>query len=64
MSKVIFYCIIENNINEVKLFLENWAVVNIEDEDGHCWSPLYCASKNRHTEIVKLLIDHGAKFNA
>ncbi len=45
----------------VKKKIESGADVNINDDNGN--TPLYYASRNRHTEIVKLLFDHGADVN-
>lgn len=44
----------------VKLFLENGAALNT----GGIHDPLYQAAFNLNTDIVGLLLKHGAKFNA
>ncbi|HEX5222739.1 MAG TPA: ankyrin repeat domain-containing protein [Verrucomicrobiae bacterium] len=46
----------------VKMLLESGANPNLPDESGT--TPLMCGVAGRNIEIVKLLVDAGAKFNA
>lgn len=46
----------------VEILLATAAVnVNVQDKFGR--SPLFMAAANGHSEVVRLLLDHGAKPN-
>lgn len=46
---------------ESKLLLENGAEVNAKNKPG--WTPLHSAAGKGHTELCKLLLDHGAEVS-
>lgn len=49
----------QGDINKVRrLILEENRDVNFQDEDKN--TPLYCAAKEGHTDVVKFLLTHGA----
>ena len=45
----------------VKLLADNGAALNLQDKQGV--TPLIWASHNGHKEVVKILLDQGAKVN-
>lgn len=53
--------ILENNLEEVKRLLQSG--VNIEETKGKYRTPLVVACKAGHFEIVKCLVESGAKFS-
>ena len=56
------YKAVENNeFDIVKTLIENGADVNTRDEVDR--SPLFLASYKRNIEIVRLLLDYGARIN-
>jgi ankyrin repeat protein len=50
-----------NNIDTVKLLLDNKADIEARDDDGA--TPLFNAVLNGNTEIVRLLLEYGANKN-
>jgi ankyrin repeat protein len=47
-----------NNIEVVKLLLQQQIDVNLKNTDGD--TPLSIAIRQNHTEVIKLLVDAGA----
>jgi ankyrin repeat protein len=47
----------------VKLLLAKGASVDQATTDEYKMTPLYSASDNSHSEVVKLLLDQGANIN-
>jgi len=45
-----------------RMLLEHKAAINIPRDDGE--TPLHAASRNGHTEVVRLLLEHGADPHA
>jgi ankyrin repeat protein len=56
-NKQLFKAVKNNNLEEVRLLIDNGADVNCKDEDD--LTPLQGASRWGYFEIYKLLIDHG-----
>uniref|UniRef100_A0A0N5CBQ3 ANK_REP_REGION domain-containing protein n=1 Tax=Strongyloides papillosus TaxID=174720 RepID=A0A0N5CBQ3_STREA len=55
--------VLANNINGVKILLEECKIsTEIYDEDAR--TPLHYAAQNGRVEIVELLLEHGARYNA
>lgn len=53
----------EGKVDEIQQEIKkNKAVVNAKDENG--WGPIHEAARGGHLEVVKLLIENGADFNA
>ena len=52
----------EGDVDKEKLFLENGANVNTEDDQSNF--PLHYAAGNGNNEIVKILLQIGADVNA
>mmetsp|Transcript_44626 Transcript_44626/g.112459 ORF Transcript_44626/g.112459 Transcript_44626/m.112459 type:complete len:909 (-) Transcript_44626:74-2800(-) len=52
----------ENNVDMVRLLLENKADVDVQDRNG--WTPLHCAASAGRYDIVMLLMEHDADLNA
>ena len=59
MSKELFSVIKNNDIEIVKLLIENGADVNAKNEDGE--TALHLANRKGYLDIVKYLIAKGAK---
>lgn len=60
--ETIFNAIIGNNIEAVKLFLDQGSSIEIKDDDGD--TPLLLAVSEGHLNIVRLLLDKGAYIEA
>ncbi len=58
---LLFYAVLENNLDIVKLLIKEGANLNVKDKLG--WSPLHYAINEHNPEMVKLLITNGAKIN-
>jgi len=52
----------DNNLEEIRTFLAKGADPNVRDKDG--WTLLYLACWQRHTDIVRVLLEHGADVPA
>src|SRR3989442_2221642 len=44
----------------VKALLDHRADVNIVPKDSNGWTALIAAAHNRHLEVTRVLLDHGA----
>ena len=49
-----------SDLEIVRLLSSSGADVNAEDDDS--WTPLLNATKEGHLEVVKFLVDNGAKL--
>lgn len=61
-SQELFDAVVKNDINKVKLLIENGADVNVKDKDD--LTPLHYASMNGYINIIKLLIKNSADIDA
>ena len=62
MIHYLIRAIINNNLDEVKYYVETGADINEPNEFGE--SPLFAASFKGNLSIVKYLVEHGADINA
>ena len=49
---------LQNNLEIVKLLVENGAKINSNDVSG--WTPFQNAIKEKHLEVIHFLMDNGA----
>jgi ankyrin repeat protein len=59
---LIFYTVLEGQLNAVKLLIEKNINLNVIDESG--WTPLHYAVSEHYSGITNLLIENGAEVNA
>ena len=60
IHKELLFAVQFNMVDKVKILLENGADANDVFSEERV---IYLAIKNKNTEIVRLLIDHGANLN-
>jgi ankyrin repeat protein len=60
-NTLLLFACVKNNIGAAKLFIENRC--DIEARNEHDKTPLIIAIENDNIELIKLLLDHGAKTN-
>ena len=56
-----FLSLTEENLNEMKILLENGADINSQDENG--FSALIMATNKNNLDMVKFLLENGANIN-
>ena len=61
-NKKLWLSVINNQVNLVKLLLDNGAEVDTQDKDH--WTPLIYASAYGYNDIVKILIENGADIDS
>lgn len=59
---LIFYTVLDNNIEAVSLLLSKRVNINIKDKNG--WTPLHYAVNEHLVDITKILIEYGSNVNA
>jgi len=59
-NKALFNAIYRNNINLVKLLLDNGANINAKTEDGY---PIFMSTSSKSLDLIELLIKNGVNTN-
>lgn len=59
---LIFFAVLENNLEAVSLLLSKKVDINIKDNNG--WTPLHYAVNEHLVEITLMLIEAGSDINA